>query len=158
MALRPINSVKNIFDATFITVAGGTSTVLDVSTCVNNYTGSVADVPIGSKINSIYFFVQIGQDSVNSNVDFYIIQNPANELTLPIPGGTGGHRERRFILHEEKGLPGNYNSGQSPLTFKGVIKIPKGRQRQGEDDKIQIVLRGAAAYTGCVKAIYKFYQ
>ncbi len=156
--LRPINSVKNIIDGTFLTVGAGVTTAVQLSKVVNDYTGSVDEVPIGSKIASMYLFVSIQQQSVNSNVDFYIWQNPAAQLTAPVPGATGGNSGRKYILHEEKGLPGPSNNGSPPHIFRGVVRIPRGRQRQGENDLIELRARGAAAYDLCVKCIYKFYQ
>ncbi len=157
--LRPINSVKNIVDGTFLTVAAATVTTVQLATAVNTYAGGVADVPIGAKVSSIYLFLQIQQQAVNSNVDWYIFKNPGNTIAAPaVPGATGGSPMRKWILHEEKGIPGPVNNGSPPLTFRGVIRIPKGKQRWGEDDRLTIRMRGAAAYDACVKCIYKFYQ
>ncbi len=159
MAKRPINSVKNIVDTTQLIVAAGVTSTVDLAVGVNAYAGAVTDVPIGAKVMSIYLFVQIQQNAVNSNVDWYVAKGPAASITaLPVPGVTGGSIERKYILHEEKGIPGPMNNGSPPLTFRGVIRIPKGRQRFGEGDKCTVKLRGAAAYDFCLKAIYKFYQ
>ncbi len=158
LSLRPINSVKNIVDGTFLTVAAATVTSVDLALSVNDYAGAVNEVPIGAKVSSIYLFVQIQQQAVNSNVDWYVGKFPAGLAALPVPGATGGDITRRFILHEEKGIPGPVNNGSPPLTFKGVIRIPRGRQRFGEAESIKLQLRGAAAYDACVKCIYKFYQ
>ncbi len=157
MSLRPINSVKNIVDGTFLTVAAAVITTVTGAATVNTYTGAVAEVPIGAKVSSMYYFVQIQQQAVNSNVDFYIIKRPTGVVN-PVPGATGGNVARKYILHEEKGIPGASNNGSPPLTFRGVVRIPRGRQRFAEGDFCQLVLRGAAAYDACVKIIYKFYQ
>ncbi len=99
------------------------------------------------------------QQAVNSNIDFYVIKGPAGSLAaVPVPGLTGGNVDRKYILHEEKGLPGPMNNGSPPHIFRGVIRIPKGRQRFAEGDQLLLVARGAAAYDMCVKCIYKFYQ
>ncbi len=79
-------------------------------------------------------------------------------ITVPTPGATGGDVNRKLILHEEKGIPGNAADGAYPLTFKGVIKIPRGKQRWGEGDSLLLRMRGAGIYNACVKSIYKFYQ
>ncbi len=159
MSLRPINSVKNIIDGTFLGVAAGVITTVSVFDVVNDYTGLSTQVPIGAKVSSIYLFVQIQPEAVGTNVDWYIWKGPGNiSATMPTPGTTGGNVNRRYILHEEKGIPGTLNNGAPPLTFRGVIKIPKGRQRAGEADTMQIRIVGAAVYDACVKIIYKFYQ
>ncbi len=156
--LRPINSVKNIVDGTFLGVTAATNTDVVLAATVNDYTGGVADVPIGAKISSVFLFVQmISSDASVVNMDWFIIRKPTG-VALPTPGATGGNAARKFILHEEKGIPGNALDGAYPLTFKGVIKIPRGRQRMGEGDQLLVRLRGASAYNACVKCIYKFYQ
>ncbi len=152
-----INSVKNIVDTTQLTVAAATVTSTIVIDTVNDYVGGANEVPIGAKVFGIYLFYQIQQQAVNSNVDWYIVKSPGDQLTLPIPGATGGNVNRKWILHEEKGIPGPSNNGSPPLTFRGVIKLPKHMQRMGEGDRIRIQSRGAAAYDFCFKAIYKFY-
>ncbi len=157
--LRPINSVKNIVDSTLIGVAAGLGSSVNVATTVNDYTGGVADVPIGCKISSVYLFLQILPATGTANVDWYIWKGPLNiNATMPVPGATGGAIDRKYILHEEKGIPGNAADGAYPLTFKGVIKIPRGRQRFGEGDRIQIKTVGADVHNVCLKCIYKFYQ
>ncbi len=159
LARRPINSVKNIQDSTAIGVAAGVTTTVTLAAAVNDYAGGNADVPIGAKVSSIYVFFQIQPQAAQGQVDAYIIKASTTQMAgAPAPGATGGSPTRRFILHEEKGIPGAYNNGSPPLTFRGVIKLPRGRQRFGEDDLVQIRVSCATAYDFCVKAIYKFYQ
>ncbi len=159
MGLRPINSVKNIVDGTFLGVAAGVTTTTVLASGVNDYAGGVTEVPIGAKVMSIYLFASIQQTVVNSNIDWYIWKGPGNiTATMPVPGVTGGDQNRKYILHEEKGLPGLVTNGAPPHIFRGVIRIPKGRQRFGEADRLEIKARGAGIYDYCIKAIYKFYQ
>lgn len=159
LRLRPINSVKNIVDSTNIGVAAGVTTDVDLAIAVNTYAGAVTDVPIGAKVSHVYLFFQIQPQAAQGNVDAFIAKAEGSIVAaLPVPGATGGSSHRRFILHEEKGIPGVFNNGSPPLTFRGVIKIPKGRQRFGENDFLRLRLRCSTAYDTCVKAIYKFYQ
>ncbi len=156
---RPvIHSRKEIIDSVTLGVAGGTTTSVLLATVVNDYVGAVGTVEVGSKISSIYLFVQILPSSTGTaNVDFYLIKRPTGP-TDPVPSATGGSLARKYILHEEKGLPGNAADGAYPLTFKGVIRIPKGRQRMAEGDVIRLVGRGVDDYNMCIKAIYKSYM
>ncbi len=156
---RPINSVKNIVDGVFLGVSAGTNTDVVLVQGVNNYVGGLGEVPTGATVSSIYLFVQmISADSGVANSDWYVIKDPGDQLTLPTPGATAGVTSRKFILHEEKGIPGNALDGAYPLTFKGVIKIPPGYRRTGEDDRIVLRMRSADSYNACVKCIYKFYK
>ncbi len=153
-------SNKNVFDSTLLGVAAGVTSELTVAAAVNDYTGGAADVPIGARIKSVYLFVQIISTTGTSNADWYLMKRPGinSSVAPPTPGTIGGNKARKFVLHEEKGIPGNAGDGAYPLTFKGVIKIPKQYQRMGEDDDIMVVLRSADISNACVKAIYRWVQ
>lgn len=158
MRLRPVNSVKNIIDSTTIGVAAGVQTKISLAETINAYTGAnPKDVPIGAKVSAIYIFFQILPQAAQGQVDMFIGKFPPG-VTVPAAGATGGSSARRFVLHEEKGIPGTFNNGASPLTFRGVIKIPRGKQRMAEGDEVLIKFACSTAYDACVKCIYKFYQ
>ncbi len=152
---RPIvHTRKEIIDSTLLGVTAATNSTVSVATAINDYAGAVGTVEVGSKIKWIYLFVQIIETATTSNVDFYVIKKPS-AVVNPTPGATGGNVARKYILHEEKGIPGNSNDGAYPLTFKGVIKIPRGRQRMAEGDILQVIIRGTGIYNACLKCIYK---
>jgi len=157
MALRPIISNKEIVDTTLLSVAAGVTTVTTIASTINDYVGTVGTCPLGSKISSVYLFVQLLPTATTDNVDWFCMKGP-QAIVLPVPGATGGHVARKYILHEEKGIPGNANDGAYPLTFKGVIRIPRGRQRMAEGDVIKVSIRGTGVHNACIKAIYKWYQ
>lgn len=157
MSLRPINSVKEIVDSTLLGVAAGTTSTVVLGTSVNDYTGGVGTFPVGAKVSSFYLFVQLLPTAGTANVDWYVAKAPTG-ITFPAPGATGGSIGRKYILHEEKGIPGNAADGAYPLTFKGVIKIPRGRQRMAEGDTFFIKTIGADIHNACIKAIYKAYR
>ncbi len=152
-----IHSRKEVVDSTLLGVAAAVVSNVNVANAVNDYTGTVGSVETGSVIKSIYLFVQIIPTLGTANVDFYVIKRP-DGIVDPVPGAVGGSFARKYVLHEEKGLPGNAGDGAYPLTFKGVVRIPKGRQRMGEGDDIRVVLRGADIYNACIKCIYKVYM
>lgn len=153
--MRPvIHTRKEVVDSTLLGVSAGTTSAVTVAESVNDYTGSVGDVEVGSVITSIYAFIQMLPTTTTENVDFYVIKKPSG-IANPTPGAVGGDLARKYVLHEEKGIPGNAADGAYPLTFKGVVKIPKGRQRMAEGDKILVVLRGVGISNSCLKVIYK---
>ncbi len=153
--MRPvIHTRKEVVDSTLLVVAAGVTSAVTVAEAVNDYTGAVGDVEVGSVITSLYCFIQMLPTAITENVDFYVIKKPVG-VANPTPGAVGGAPQRKYVLHEEKGIPGNANDGAYPLTFKGVVKIPKGRQRMAEDDKILVVLRGVGISNACIKVIYK---
>ncbi len=155
--LRPINSVKEIVDSTLLGVAAGVVSTVSLGTAVNDYIGTIGTFPVGASVKSFYLFVQILPSLGTANVDWFVAKAPPG-VVFPTPGNTGGNPARRYILHEEKGIPGNAGDGAYPLTFKGVIKIPRGRQRMGEGDVFFIRLVGVDIHNICIKCIYKAYR
>lgn len=153
---RPvIHTRKEIVDSVNLAVVAGTQVNIDLASVVDNYVGIVGTVETGSKIAWIYLFVQGISATGTANSDFYVMKRPIG-VGLPVPGATGGDAARKYILHEEKGLPGNAADGAYPLTFKGVIKIPRGRQRMAEGDTITLVFRSSVDISNwCIKSIYK---
>ncbi len=151
-----IHSNKEIVDSVLLGVTGGVTSTVDLATQINDYTGGVGTVPLSAVIRSIYLFVQILPATGTANVDWLIGKVPS-QVVLPTPGSSGGSVNRKWVLHEEKGIPGNAADGAYPLTFKGVIKIPKARQRMAEGDKITIRLVGVDTHNICIKSIYKVY-
>ncbi len=133
---------------------------------------TVNEVSTGSKVSSIfleiYFYSEGGEVAAEVPlVDWYIIKNAGNSYgttfdagNLPTPGATGTHINKRHILHEEKGLAGGGDASLAgvPMVFKGVIRIPRGAQRIGENDVFRICGRANFNTKFCVKAIYKWYQ
>lgn len=158
LRIRPVQTRKEILDSTLLGVSGGTTSTVTLVTAVDNYAGVVNTVPTGSVVKGVYLFIQIVPNGSSANVDWYLWKNPSGLSTVgPTPGAVGGDPRRKYVLHEEKGIPGSTVEGQGPLTFRGVIKIPRGLQRFGEDDTLQLKLRGAQIYDACIKAIYKVY-
>ncbi len=155
--LRPINSNKEVVDSTLLGVAAATQSVTAIAATVNDYTGVVGTCPLGAKISSVFLFVQVLPTTTTENVDMAILKSP-NLLAVPTAGAVGGSVMRKYVLHEEKGIPGNAADGAYPMTFKGVIRIPRGRQRMAEGDSIRVLTRGTGIHNACIKAIYKWYS
>ncbi len=163
-SLHPVNSVKKVIDSSGKTViATNSDTVIANVSALAWVDGADANVPLGCKINAIFLsiFVWIDESTQAATplIDWFIAKNPGSNLTLPNPGATGGNDNRRWVLHEEKGLSNDIGGGGTPMVFKGVIKIPPRIKRMGADDQIVVRIRTTShvAYF-CVKAIYKFFQ
>ncbi len=162
---RPINSSKKVIDALGSTVASTVSTIAiaDATSGAAWIDAADTSVPIGSTISSIYLSLFIWlNESVGVNtpiIDWFFAKNPGTNLSFPEPGATGGNDNRRWIMHEEKGLAPDIGNGGAPMVFKGVLKVPKGRQRMGNDDRlfISLLTENHVAFF-CLKSIYKFYR
>ncbi len=173
MGLRPINSIKHIVEVSTLTAAVTNQVLTSFIDGVDAY--SLADsngVPTGAKVFSTYLslfvFSEGGEVAAEIPlVDWYIIHNPGNAWSstfdtnnLPTPGNTGTHKNKRHIIHTEKGLAGGGNASLAgvPMVFKGVIRIPKGMQRIGEDDRFTLCIRTNFISKVCFQFIYKHYK
>lgn len=154
-----VNSNKEIVDNTQNGVAAGTTIDIVLCTAIQNYVGTTGTCPVGAKIFGLDLFAQAqGLTGSQTLVDFYIAKAPGSVIAnLPVPGLTGGNQNRKFILHEEKGLPGAQSVGALAKQIHSRIKIPPGRQRMAEGDEIIVRARGSQAYEWCLKAIYKWF-
>lgn len=159
LRLIPVKSVKEVLDTTLVGITGGVTTNLTLAQTLQDYAGSQFTHPVGAALRSIYLFVQIITIAANANVDWYIYKRRGEQQAadFPIPGVTGASVVRNQIFHEEKGIPGD-NADVNPLTFRGVIKIPRSFQRCRRGDEINIRFRGSADYQLCVKAVYKWFE
>ncbi len=172
-ALRPINSIKNVVDNSgIIPNSTDTSISLPIFGVRNADLATANEVDVGCKVTSVFleiFFFTEGGELANEVplVDWYILKDDGNAygttfnaINLPSPGGTGTHQNKRKILHEEKGLAGGGNLALQgvPMVFKGVIRIPRGKQRWAEADVLRICARANFATKFCVKSIYKWYK
>ncbi len=172
MGLRPIQSTKHIVEVSSILAAATNTVALTIAKGVNNpVLANTDEVQPGHKISSIFlstFFIAEGGEVANEVplVDWYIIHNPGNTFTtvfdtlhLPTPGTTGVSINKRHIIHTEKGLTGGGDVSLAglPMIFKGVIKLPRGRQRMGQNDRWLLCARANFATKFCIQAIYKDY-
>ncbi len=172
MGLRPINSTKHIVDtSTIIPAVTNTTLQTSINAVDNPVLANTNNVRAGSKISSIFYSIFVyseGGEVANEVplVDFYFIKSPGSAWitfgagTLPTPGATGAHLNKRQILHEEKGLAGGEDASLTgvPMVFKGVIRIPRGKQRFGQADLFLVNIRTNFASKVCCKAIYKEYN
>ncbi len=171
--LLVVNSKKHIVETSTVIAAVTNTVLINVIDGVDTYQLSDADgVPTGSKVNGIFFSIFIISEGgeIATEVplaDWYIIHNPGNAFAqtfdannLPTPGATGTHKNKRFIIHTEKGLTGGGDASLAgiPMVFKGVITIPRKWRRIGEDDKLLVAIRTNFASKVCAQAIYKHFE
>ncbi len=172
-SLRPINSVKHIVEASGILTAGTNIVPFSLIDGVDLYSLGVTNgVPTGAKVNGFYYscFYYTEGGEIASEVplvDWYIIHNPGNAWAttfdannLPTPGSTGNHKNKRHIIHTEKGLAGGGDAALNgvPMVFKGVIKVPNKMRRIGEDDRFTIAHRANFNTKFCIQVIYKHFK
>ncbi len=157
-----INSVKHIHNFSLATTASGavlTRTIADA--LVVNAVNTVSEVREGCTIKAVYIemWLRGGDTGTGSSFVWILEKNQANQ-SAPSAGNMAAlfsYANKKNVLYTTQGLLNDDLSIATPI-FKGWIKIPKGKQRFGLDDKIQIHL---FAQTGgidsCGMAIFKEY-
>ncbi len=162
MALRPVDSMKNVTDDS----GGLTGTLTEIDLILsqdNPTTAQQNGVSRGSVVKNIFVSLDVcglGGTGVLNNFQGFLWKNPGNNLTPPAPGTEGTSNEKKFIFKTWSGMIMRNQDGNAPLHWEGWIKIPKRYQRMGTDDTISIVLIVTAALTGhfFVKSIYKWFR
>ncbi len=160
-ALRPVKSYKHIVD-----LQGG----LSGGTQANNLLIDAVDAPVltgpagvevASTIHSIYLKVEVYATAAGSLSNCYMIifKNPSNGLTTPTANVVGISDVKKYVIHQEMVMMQQVALGNPRTLFKGVIKIPRGYKRFGQDDALIIGLLSPGVNANfCVQCIYKEFR
>ncbi len=120
-------------------------------------------VAIGARVSSIYLKVEVASNETDAgaipNVYMMVYKNPGNNITPPDVASVGTSDSKRFVIHQEMIMLNNLAGGNPRTMFQGVIKIPRGMQRQGNDDFLQVSIKSTAVNIAlCIQCIYKEYR
>jgi len=169
LRIRPVVSVKHIVDTNGV-IVGGTASTTDVIDTVNSPVSTVSNnVANGSYVRALFLNVQAIQLVVAggiNNLYMIVYKNPGNNVPAPAVDDVGTKDKRRFVIHQEMIMTGSVLTAADavPRTlFKGVIRIPKVYQRNGYDDKFQVVIGHRNAEVTqqtdfCLQCIYKEFR
>lgn len=164
--LAVVRSNKETVDGVFLKVTGGTITEVVVAQSINDYTGTVGTMPIGSKIKGCFIEWSYNADStLEGRLDWYFAKAPGtlSGAAFPIPGATGGHINRKFIFQERKGLTNPFNTGSGFAVSSQIrggmmfLKIPRRFQNMAEGDTLLLRIHSSVNYNFCLKVIYKWF-
>ncbi len=164
MALRPIQRIKHVTDASATIASGVQFTVNLVAANDAPVIGSTAQVITGSKVYGIYLKVVVASNEAQvtgaiPNVYMMIFKNPGGNLTLPSANAVGASDNKRFSIHQEMSMITNIVSAAPTVLFDGVIKIPKGLSRFGPNDLLTIaILAPAIDISFCSQTHYKEFR
>ncbi len=159
--LRPVKSYKHVIDIQGGLVAGAQlNSILADAVDAPILTGT-ASVEVASTIRAIYLKVEAYATTAValSNIYMTVMKNPSNALTAPAPNAVGASDVKKQIIHQEMVMMQQVAEGNPRTLFKGVIRIPRGYQRMGQDDTLLLSLLspGVAAFF-CIQCIYKEFR
>ncbi len=159
--IRPVNRIKHVIDANG--VISTTQIVVDLVVASDTPTiGAITTCETGSKVNGIYLKVECTQaaGSSLSNVYLAVMKQPGSGVVPPQANAVGASVFKKFIIHQEMVMLGDSVENMPRVIFNGVIKIPKGYQRNGPLDKIMVLLLAGTSntYNFCLQAHYKEFR
>ncbi len=161
----PIVSRKHIVQHTQFTVAStAVASFIDIQGVAVQNVNTAQEVIEGSVVKAIYIEIWlITSEATPPGATFVMIVEKANASTS-LPGFTNmttldAYPNKKNILYTTQGLVALNAGNPSPL-LRQWIKIPKGKQRFGLDDRLRINIAaiGANDLVGCGLSIFKSYQ
>ncbi len=165
MALRPINRIKHVVDASAAIAAAADIGFVIADASDTPTLAATTEVETGSKINGVYLRVEAASNeaiSLGAIPNFYMLvgKNPGNNVTFPPANAVGSSDNKRFIIHQEMTMLENKGQGSNARTiFNGVIVIPKGYRRMAPDDRLICrVICPALDTVVCIQAHYKEFR
>ncbi len=163
LRLRPVNRIKHVVD-----IQGA----LPLNTVVTNDLIDTVDTPTlsdvngvetGSKCYGIYLKVEVVRTQATSgvltNAYMSVFKNPGGSITMSAPNIIGGDKDKKYSIHQEMIMTEQQGNGNPRILFNGVIAIPRGYQRNGPEDKLQIhLLSPGGTMNFCLQCHYKEFR
>ncbi len=159
----PINTVKHYVQRSNITVASGARTSFLIAHAkIAPATTLTSDVREGALIKSCYIEIWVkGNGASDADTQFNIVLErvdgqAAVGITYAQMLLLQAYQNKKNVLFAGQGVIGGVGGGNAVPVMRGWYKIPKGKQRFGLDDFLQV----SVAFTGeggqaCGLAVYK---
>ncbi len=164
MNLRPVNRIKHVVDKQ----AGVALGVTDITNLINTFDNPTlagsSDVMTGSKVHGFYLKVEVSATSGTAlaNVYMYIWKNPGGNLVSPAANAVGVSDNKKYVIHQEMIMLQKFDADVAAnprVLFNGVVRIPRGYQRNGPNDIIQlVVLPPGGNIDLCIQCHYKEFR
>ncbi len=153
--------MKNVVYDQELVVVGGVETILAIAKDNPVNTGAT-EVSRGCTIKNVYISVDFcglaGSGAIQSTT-VYLMKNPGDNLSFPVPRTEGTSNEKKFIFKTWNYMTMRNQDGNPPYHWEGWVKIPKRYQRFGVDDKL-VMISATSTLTAhlSVMAIYKWFR
>ncbi len=119
------------------------------------------EVEEGAIVKAIYLELWVIGDTLDQFFTIIFAKYPSdvNSATFTEMTDLTSWDNKKNVLYTTQGLASNDGVGNPIAVHRGWIKIPKGKQRMGLNDKfkIQVASRGDGGIKFCGLAIYKEY-
>ena len=160
--LAPITSIKHIVQVPIATVTMGNIANLNIADAKGVADGFTAnEVTQGSVIKAVFVEIWILASSMNEGsftVTLEKIGQGANDMTAVQGADLYNYTNKKNVLYTSQGLIGDQNTNAVPV-IRQWIKIPKGKQRFGRNDRLEFnLLANVEGLEFCGLFIYKEYK
>ncbi len=143
--LAPIISIKHYVQSTIATVTSGSTTLVTVvathaNTALPTATNSVQEGSIVKAIYIEFWLKGLGAADAATQFLFTIYKNPGGQNNLSNSDALNlmAYDNKKNVFFQSQGVIGGVGGGQSVPVIRQWLKIPKGKQRFGLNDKLQI--------------------
>ncbi len=159
--LHPVKSYKHIVDiqAGLVLAVQQDFTLIDAVDAP--VLANTAQVQTASTVNAIFLHVECSAttSAALANVYMFIMKNPSNALPIPAANAVGASDVKKQIIHQEMVMVERSTAGNPRALFKGVVLIPRGYRRFGQDDALKLaVLSPGVNLDLCIQCIYKEFR
>ncbi len=150
-------------DTQFAIAAGATVGHILIAAVDAPVLANVTEVETGSKVNGIYFHVEINRTGTESGVlaNFYlaVMKNPGFNIADVSPNTVGSDDNKRFVIHQEMVMTSGQANSNPRTVFNGVIVIPRGYRRFGPNDQLRAIFESpGVAMNVCFQCHYKEFR
>ncbi len=137
-----INYQKHILQIQPDTVTSLTNKIINIASVESAPADSnPSTVSIGTKIIAVFIELWLLSNSttVSSGQAVLIKGAGGDEIEYLEQLDLHNYQQKKNVLHITQGLVGEFNSNPTPF-FRGWYKIPKGKQRFGQGDKLYLAI------------------
>ncbi len=158
--MRPkVHVEKHVFQVSLFSVASGAITGLVPCAAKQTVTAAnAAHIREGSTVSAIYVEMWLTSDDTAAGTAIVTLEKREGaqpQMTTTESAALDAYDNKKNVLHTFMGLLGP-NTQYPMAVIKGWIKIPKGKQRFGIEDKLVLNIHGQSnGVSGCGFFIYK---
>ncbi len=163
--LAPINSIKHFVPQTDFAVATGTANNLTVvDAVVAPATGATYEVQEGAVVKAVWielWLITDGSAGTHGTFTVTVEKAPGNlQPTFTNMLNLMSYLNKKNILYTTQGILSSDNVAQAVPILRQWIKIPKGKQRFGFQDRllVNVANSGGTGMAICGMFIYKEYR
>ncbi len=157
----PIHSRKHYVQKSLTTVVAGAVNTFEIAkSTLPGGTDTVEEVVEGALVKAVYIELWVRSQEISPGSYVCIVEKlpgTATAITAGFMAALGTYENKKNILFTSQALSNDANADAIPI-LRQWLKIPKGKQRMGLDDRIRLTFFAQALDNNiCGFATYKEY-